>query len=225
MDETKKKISIGDDSYFENKSFVLRLINADSVAWNEFRNHFSPPLMGIIARIINKSDIQEDVLQTVWLKIFATIKKGRFEIGRRFFPFLSRIAVNAALDQYRKIKTEDRILDDMKRLVLVENRQHDKNSFSILLYRKQSLYNILTCLEKNWGKYATILMNLWPDFNGYDFSKCLGVHLSTAYRHIHRFIASLRECCRLHGISRKDFVTAVDECILNEKNHTNIRME
>lgn len=225
MEETRKKICALDDSYYENKSFVLRLVNSDSDAWNEFWNHFSPPLKCIIARIIKNSNIQEDVLQIVWLKIFVTIQKGRFDVGRRFFPFLSRIAVNAALDQYRKSKIEDDILKEMKDLICVNNQQQVKNNCSKLAHGRQLLYNIITCLEDTWGEYSAILMNLWPDFNGEVFSKCLGVPLSTAYRHINKFISCLRECCRLHGTSREDFIAAVDECILNDKNHTNKRME
>lgn len=72
----------------------------DRIAFAYLYDHYSGALYGVISRIINKEEVAEEVLQDVFLKIWAKIEAYDASKGR-LFTWMLNIARNQAIDKTR----------------------------------------------------------------------------------------------------------------------------
>lgn len=79
---------------------MARLQRRDRTALNYLYDHYSSSLYGVIARVVVNTDIAEEVLQDVFLKIWDKIDSYDAEKGR-LFTWMLNIARNQAIDKTR----------------------------------------------------------------------------------------------------------------------------
>ena len=86
-------------------------------------DHYSAALLGVVARIIKKEELAEEVLQDVFLKIWDRIDSYDASKGK-LFTWMLNIARNQAIDKTRsKEFSKSKKTDDIENLVSKVDRQ------------------------------------------------------------------------------------------------------
>lgn len=89
-----KKISLSEED------LVLALKNKDTFALNELYDKYSGSLLGVISRIVQQTELAEDLLQETFIKIWNSIE-GYDSTKGRLFTWMMNIARNLSIDKLR----------------------------------------------------------------------------------------------------------------------------
>ncbi|UCG92232.1 MAG: sigma-70 family RNA polymerase sigma factor [candidate division WOR-3 bacterium] len=81
---------------------IKRVKNGDCEAFNPLVERYKLALYKLMYRMVYNRDDAEDLVEEAFIKAYRSI--SRFEIGRPFYAWLSRLAVNNAINFLRKKK-------------------------------------------------------------------------------------------------------------------------
>ena len=108
-------------------ALVLQFKNKDEKAFETLYNMYSDSMQGVIYNIVKDSDIAQEIMQDVFIKVWDNCESYSSKKGR-FFTWLLNIARNAAIDKTRSksFKNQKKNLTQEYFVDILEN----KNSFS-----------------------------------------------------------------------------------------------
>jgi RNA polymerase sigma factor (sigma-70 family) len=95
-----RKIIALTQNHIPEPTLISRLRSKDRSALDYLYDHYSGALYGVIFRIVKKEEIAEEVLQDVFLKIWARFDNYDDQKGK-LFTWLVNIARNQAIDKTR----------------------------------------------------------------------------------------------------------------------------
>ena len=172
---------------YSEEELVLLLKEQSKAAFNYLYRQYSAVLYGVICKVVHDEQIAEDVLQDVFVKIWANINQYNPQKGR-IYTWMINIARNAAIDKLRskgeimkqKIQTGDDIVDNIG-----SNMKTEQATDTI------GLRKMVAGLKP---EYETIINLAY--FNGYtldEISKTLEIPLGTVKTRMRHAIKQLRE--------------------------------
>ncbi len=94
----------------EDKILVYRLKNGDESAFDKLYYKYAPLIKYIIYDITKRSDVIEDICQTVFMKLWENIKNFK---GGSFKYYLIQIAKNESKNYLRSRQIEDKYLENL----------------------------------------------------------------------------------------------------------------
>jgi RNA polymerase sigma factor (sigma-70 family) len=81
-------------------NLIERVRSSDQIAAKELVEHLYPIVIRIVRNHLPRRELEEDLSQEIFLKIFA--KLGQFRADMPFEHWVSRISVNTCIDHLRK---------------------------------------------------------------------------------------------------------------------------
>ena len=168
------------------KEIVAHLENGDRQAIDLAYKNYGKALYGIILRVVRSSEIAEEVLQDVFVKIWVNAKNYNRTKGR-LFTWMSNIARNAAIDSIRTARSKRE-----QKTTSIENPVYEnvggKEEMNVKDFALEKVINSLD--EKH-----RLLIDL-TYFQGYsqrEIEKELGIPLGTIKSRLRLAINQLRE--------------------------------
>src|SRR5919106_6420861 len=105
------------DSRLSDSQLVSLYQNGNEDAFEVLLCRHKSKLYTAIYLIVKDRYTAEDLLQETFVKAINTIRGGRYNEEGKFFPWISRIAHNLAIDHFRKEKRyPEVVLEDGSRL-------------------------------------------------------------------------------------------------------------
>lgn len=98
----------------DNRQLLIKLINNDPRAFHSFYDLFSPRVYGNILRMVKDSEIAQELLQNVFVKIWE--KRNLLDPEKPFASYLFQIANNQVYDHFRKIALDKKLDADIASL-------------------------------------------------------------------------------------------------------------
>ena len=89
----------------EDSNIALRAQGGDLSALDELVEQHTERLFRVVGRMMNDRQESEEIVQEAWVRAWRGLPQ--FQADRPFFPWLARIAVNAARDSWRKRRPLD----------------------------------------------------------------------------------------------------------------------
>jgi len=86
----------------DDNTIIESIKNGDTNAFSKLVNKYSAALINSLYRITGNRETAEEIAQDAFYKIYISLDKYKKEY--KFYTYLYRIAVNAALDNFRKNK-------------------------------------------------------------------------------------------------------------------------
>ena len=80
--------------------------------FNELFNRYYDELCRIVLPVVKDRDVAEDVVQDVFVKMW--VRRNEIEINTTFKAYLYKAVVYRALDHFRKQKTANRVVNELK---------------------------------------------------------------------------------------------------------------
>ncbi|MBN1892877.1 sigma-70 family RNA polymerase sigma factor [bacterium] len=82
---------------------LIRLsASGDEGAFRQLFDRYEKRVMALAFRITEDPDLAADVTQEVFIRVYRSLP--RFQVGKKFFTWLYRIAVNASIDALKKAR-------------------------------------------------------------------------------------------------------------------------
>jgi len=106
-----------------DEQLVAVIREKDKELYGEIIRRYQVKLSHYLRKFIKNSDELEDVLQEVFIKAYRNLYD--FDVGKRFSPWVYRIAHNEALNSIKKYRKESVSLDDQELEVIDESMDID----------------------------------------------------------------------------------------------------
>jgi RNA polymerase sigma-70 factor (ECF subfamily) len=168
---------------------LRQIATRDTAAFAALYKQTSAKLYGVVARIINRSDVAADVLQETYVRIWD--KAGEFDSAKgSALGWMATIARNRALDEVRRVRPVS--LEDQP-----EGFEPAAEEIDPLAARERSegLRALVDCLKGlDEEKRAVVLLAYYRGFSREALAKRFGRPVPTIKTWLHRSLAQLRDC-------------------------------
>lgn len=152
--------------------------NGDVAAQQQVYQMYAPKVYGICLKYCHTKAFAEDTLQDTFITVFEKI--GQFSHKGSFEGWIKRIAVNTAMQVYRKKPKVFEIVDD-------NIPEEDENSFYIEDSDQYSLDVLLSVIQKLPNRYR-LVFNLYV-LDGYshqEIAEMLAISVGTSKSNLSR---------------------------------------
>ena len=172
---------------YSEEELVLRLKNQDQAAFSYLYDNYAAALNGVIHRMIEDSQLAEDVLQEAFLKIWNNFKQYD-ETKGRLFTWMVNITRNLTIDTLRSkgYKKQQKIFKDENSVSGLKDLTAGVERFDTMGLRKQ-----VAALKPE----QKLIIDL-AYFGGYtqeEISKEMGIPLGTVKTRMRAAIIELRK--------------------------------
>lgn len=90
-----------------DEQLVNLYAKGENEAFDLLLNRHKSRVFSYILHIVKDSDLADDIFQETFVKVITTIKQGRYVESGKFGAWISRIAHNLIIDNYRQGKNEN----------------------------------------------------------------------------------------------------------------------
>ncbi len=186
------------NSIESDEVLIERVKKGDTEAFSPLVERYKLPLYKVMYRMVYNRDDAEDLVEEAFIKAFKAI--GRFEIGRPFYAWICRIAVNNAIN-YLKRERHDKVQS-------IEPIQHSltaKTGDPVKMTRQKLLQEkIAASMAQLPEEYRTILiLRVEQGFSYEEISAILKIPKGTVMSRLARARNRLRELFKEMGVQKK----------------------
>jgi len=140
------------EDMLENEAEIVERAKKDDQAFEILYNFYFPKIYGYIFKRVGSFDIAEDLVSTIFLKVFTNLNKYKYK-GYSFSVWIYRIATNNLIDYYRKSNQRKEVnIDDIKEL-----EDESSNMPEELIQRSQDKKLVRQILRELPEKYQRVL--------------------------------------------------------------------
>ena len=168
---------------------LIRIAARDPAAFAALYKQTSAKLYGVVARILTRGDVADDVLQEAYVRIWE--KAGDFDpVKGSPLAWMAAIARNRALDEVRRVRPVS--LEDQP-----EGFEPAAEEIDPLAARERSegLMALVDCLKAlDEEKRAVVLLAYYRGLSREALAKRFGRPVPTIKTWLHRSLAQLRDC-------------------------------
>ena len=170
---------------------LTRVAARDTTAFAALYRETSPKLYGVVARILNRSDVAADVLQETYVRVWE--KAGEFDSAKgSALAWMATIARNRALDEVRRVRPVS--LEDQPEGFEPAAEEIDPLSAR---ERSEGLARLMDCLQGlDEEKRAIVLLAYYRGLSREALAKRFGRPVPTIKTWLHRSLAQLRDCLK-----------------------------
>jgi RNA polymerase sigma-70 factor (ECF subfamily) len=174
----------------DDLTHLLRRVAArEAAAFAALYNQTSAKIYGVVARILTRSDVADDVLQEVYVRVWE--RAGEFDpVKGSAVAWMATIARNRALDEVRRVRPAS--LEDQP-----ESFEPAADEVDPLAKRERSegLARLINCLQGlDEEKRAIVLLAYYRGSSREALAKRFGRPVATIKTWLHRSLAQLRDC-------------------------------
>ncbi len=177
-----------------DNELVRMFKQGDKQALNELLSRYSSNVYSYILIMVKNPDLAKDFLQETYIKVFDSIKRGKYTEKGAFFYWVVRIAHNLVIDYYRRNKTFPTVSNDsMDYDLFNSSRFADKNAEDemIELQTYSDLRNLVEKLPQE--QKEVVLLRHYGGLSFKEIAKITNVSINTALGRMRYALINLRK--------------------------------
>lgn len=128
------------EPYNEEQTLLLRLKSGDYQAFTQLYQRYSLRLLGRIIRLVKSEETAEEILQTLFLKVWE--RRDQIDADKPLKPFLFTIAQNLVYDHFRRMALDERFRNEFIKQY-AEDYQHIEEELTF----KQTQENVMNAIK------------------------------------------------------------------------------
>jgi RNA polymerase sigma factor (sigma-70 family) len=181
------------DNGFSDSQLVSLYRNGNEEAFEMLLHRHKSKIYTAIYLIVKDRYIAEDLLQDTFIKAINTIRKGRYNDEGKFYPWISRIAHNVAIDHFRREKRyPEVVLEDGSRLFnTMDFSESSTESRQMLREMKAGLRDYIK--ELPIEQKRVLIMRHFLDMSFQEIATRTGVSINTALGRMRYALINLRK--------------------------------
>ncbi len=178
----------------DDSQLIARSVRGDRAAFGDLVRRHQDRLFNAVFRLLGNAEDAQDIVQEAFLSAYQSL--DRFKGDSRFFTWLYRIAVNAAISQRRKRRVV--LSADLNGVGPVAAEPLDDSEGSqpgLALERAEDEQRLQAALNRLSPEHRSVL--LLKDIEGQKYeeiAEILQVPIGTVRSRLHRARLELRDC-------------------------------
>ncbi|SHE92707.1 RNA polymerase sigma-70 factor, ECF subfamily [Bacteroides luti] len=176
-----------------DEELVILYSKGENQAFDTLLNRYQNRLYSYIYFIVKSTELAEDIFQETFVKAIMTIKQGRYTENGKFPAWLTRIAHNLIIDNYRQERNENVISNDDSEIDLLNNMKLSEGTIEMEIINEQihdDVRHLVKQLPDN--QREVVYMRFYQDLSFKEIADITGVSINTALGRMRYAILNLR---------------------------------
>ena len=172
---------------------VARYAEGDNKAFDELLARYQSKLFNYIFFIVRNQEIAEDIFQETFVKAIVTIQQGRYTASGKFGAWLTRIAHNMIIDNFRQERSENTISNDEAEVDLFNDADLCDDNIEMQMVSEQTLADVrrlMDALPEN--QREVVYMRFYQDLSFKEIAEIIGVSINTALGRMRYALLNMR---------------------------------
>jgi len=172
---------------------VVEYAKGNNSAFDILLNRHKDTVYSYIYFIVRNRELAEDIFQETFVKAIVNIKQGRYTENGKFRAWISRIAHNLIIDNYRQEKNEQTISNDNFEIDLFNNYKLSEGTIEDEMIKSQILADVkklVDYLPEN--QREVLLLRYYQDLSFKEIADITGVSINTALGRMRYAILNMR---------------------------------
>lgn len=176
-----------------DESLVDLYAKGNNSAFDVLLNRYQKSIHSYIFYIVRNHDLTEDIFQETFLKVIMTIKQGRYTDNGRFKAWITRIAHNLIIDNFRQERNENAISNDEVEVDLLNDMKLCDSNVEDNMVQEQ-VYSDVKKLVKHLpdNQREVLEMRYYQDMSFKEIADITGVSINTALGRMRYAILNMR---------------------------------
>lgn len=185
-----------------DNELVANFANGDNNSFDTLLLRYKDRLYSYISFVVKNDDMADDLFQETFVKAIVTIKQGKYCENGKFFSWLTRIAHNLLIDQFRTERNEQYLYDeDAEKAWNTENTFLEQSRENEML-NEQTLKDVGRLMEHlPNNQREVVFMRFYQDLSFKEISEITGVSINTALGRMRYALLNMRKMAEQHHIS------------------------
>jgi len=176
-----------------DEELVVVYAQGNNSAFDILLNRHRDTVYSYIYFIVKNRELAEDIFQETFVKAIVTIKQGRYTENGKFRAWISRIAHNLIIDNYRQEKNEQTISNDDCEIDLFNNYKLSEGTIEDEMIKSQILTDVKKLIDYlPDNQREVLLLRYYQDLSFKEIADITGVSINTALGRMRYAILNMR---------------------------------
>lgn len=176
-----------------DEQLVVLYEQGNNSAFDVLLNRYKSSIYSYIYFIIRNKELTEDIFQETFVKVITTIKQGRYTENGKFKAWITRIAHNLIIDNFRQERSENLISNDEVEADLFNNVKLCDGTVEDCLVKSQVLSDVKKLVKHLPESQREVLeMRYYQDMSFKEIADLTGVSINTALGRMRYAILNMR---------------------------------
>ncbi|MDR1115602.1 MAG: sigma-70 family RNA polymerase sigma factor [Tannerella sp.] len=184
-----------------DETLVELYAEGNSSAFDVLLNRYKKSIHSYIFYIVRSHDLTEDIFQDTFLKVIMTIKQGRYTDNGKFKAWITRIAHNLIIDNFRQERNENTISNDEVEIDLLNDMKLCESNIEDNMVQEQIYQDVKKLVKHLPDNQREVLeMRYYRDMSFKEIADVTGVSINTALGRMRYAILNVRRMAEEHHI-------------------------
>lgn len=181
---------------------VSLYVGGNNSAFDILLNRHKERLFYYIYFIVRSKEVAEDIFQETFVKAIIKLQEGRYQPDGKFSAWITRIAHNLVIDQFRQERNENLVSNDETEVDLLNNAALAEGTIENRMVNEQVLRDVRALVnELPDCQREVVYMRYYQQLSFKEISDITGVSINTALGRMRYAILNMRRIAMEKNIS------------------------
>ena len=181
---------------------VTLYLNGNNGAFDVLLNRHKDRLFNYIFFIVRSRELAEDLFQETFVKAIVTLQQGRYVNDGKFSAWITRIAHNLVIDQFRVERNENLISNDETEFDLLNDARLSESTVENRMVNEQVLCDVRALIDELPDcQREVVFMRYYQDLSFKDIADITGVSINTALGRMRYAVLNMRRIAAEKNVS------------------------
>ena len=181
---------------------VSMYIGGNNSAFDVLLNRHKDRLYSYIYFIVRSKEVAEDIFQETFVKAIIKLQEGRYLPDGKFGAWITRIAHNLVIDQFRQERNENLVSNDESEVDLLNNVALAEGTIENKMVNEQVLRDVRALVDELPDcQREVVYMRYYQKLSFKDISDITGVSINTALGRMRYALLNMRRIATEKNIS------------------------
>lgn len=181
---------------------VALYVSGDNEAFDALLERHKNKLYSYIYYNVRNADMADDIFQETFVKVIMTLRQGRYVESGKFGSWLTRIAHNLIIDQFRTEQNECTVSNDEVETDLFAAAGTTDYTIEAKMMTEQALSEISKLIEMlPESQLEMIQMRIYKNLSFKEIAQIKGISINTALGRMRYAVLNLRKMAQERHLS------------------------
>ena len=181
---------------------VTLYLGGNNSAFDTLLSRHQDRLFNYIYFIVRSKEVAEDIFQETFVKAIVTLQQGRYTNDGKFAAWITRIAHNLVIDQFRIERNENTISNDETEIDLLNNAKLSEGNIENRMVNEQVLKDVRMLIDELPDcQREVVFMRYYQDMSFKEIADITGVSINTALGRMRYAVLNMRRIAAEKNVS------------------------
>ena len=181
---------------------VSLYLQGNNTAFDILLNRHQDRLFNYIYFIVRSKEVAEDIFQETFVKAIVTLQQGRYTNDGKFAAWITRIAHNLVIDQFRVERNENTVSNDEAEVDLLNDAKLVESNIENQLVNDQVLKDVRMLVDElPDSQREVVFMRYYQDMSFKEIADATGVSINTALGRMRYAVLNMRRIAAEKNVS------------------------